>query len=217
MIVLPQKDDKGEQYLSYSQKTKWNRAKSKRDYIRSYFFKEKDTNAALSLYGDFGTKVGEAFENNDFSGFTKKEAEFLKTVPAYDEFEKEVHLHMDDFYVMCFIDSNTSCMTKLLDYKTAIIEKKRADYESDDYDQLDIYCAAIKQKYKKLPKKADVVLIQRDGNAFNGEELTLGEEFVVIPKKITMKRINEVKADINKVAEEISDHYKVFLKLMEIY
>ena len=220
-LVLPRVDKQGKSYISYSQINVWK--KSKREYIRQYFLGESGP-AALKPYGDFGTKIGEALENNDFSEFTEKEQEFLKTVTRYDEFEREISLKMDGFYVKGYIDSNTlsyetknkkkvQVVNKILDYKTGEISKRRADYESDDYIQIPIYAAAIKQDTGCLPKECSVVLIQRDGNAFAGEELTLGDEYVTIKKKVTTKVVDDVLKYVQETAEEISMLYELFLKL----
>ena len=78
---------------------------------------------------------------------------------------------------------------------------------------MDIYSAAIQQETGKLPEDVRVILIDRKGNAFKGEELTLGEEFVTIIKKVDDKRIKQVIKDVEKVAKEISEYYQLFLKL----
>ena len=220
-LILPRVDDEGRGYISYSQIKTWK--KSKRDYMRQYFFGESGPKA-LEPYSDFGSKVGEALENNDFSGFTKKEQEFLKTVTRYDQFEREVKLEMDGFYVKGFIDSNTlarktknkkqvEVVDKILDYKTGEIEKRKADYESDDYIQIPIYAAAIQQDTGSLPKECSVVLIQRNGNAFAGEELTLGDEYITIDKVVTQEVVDTVRKDVQETTEEISEYYELFLKL----
>lgn len=217
-IVLPRKDENGDYYLSYSQISTW--VKSKRDYMRQYFLGETFEGNA---YTDFGTKVGEALENNDFSEFTKEEQEFLKTVPRYDEFEREIALKFDGFYVKGFIDTNTlkgtkskQVIDKIADYKTGDILKKTDDYVSDDYIQLDIYSAAIYQETGKLPTDTCVYLIGRDGNAFRGEELKLTLEYKKVEKVVTRERVNEVMEFVQRVAQDISDHYKVYLKLKEL-
>ena len=207
-IVLPRKDKDGNYYISYSQLNTWKR--NKRDYIRQYFFGEKFEGNA---YTDFGSKVGEALEKNDFSAFDKKHHDFLKTIPRYDEFEREVRYNFDGFYLLGFIDSNTKDFKKILDYKTGNIEKKKPEYESDDYTQIHLYAGAIKQETGKLPKNGSVILIQREGNAFRGEELTIGDRYVVIDKNISLKEVKKVISDVEKIAKEISDYYKVFLKL----
>ena len=207
-LILPKSDKEGLPYLSYSQISTWKR--SKRDYMRQYFYGESFEGNA---YTDFGSSVGEALESGDFSAFTKKEAEFLKTVPRYDEFEREIKLLMKGFYVKGFIDTNTKVLDMLADYKTGSIETKATEYESDSYNQLEIYAAALKQVSGVLPTKASVFLIDRTGNAFKGEELKLGKEFITITRDITEEKIKSVLEEVQLIAEEISSYYQVFLKL----
>ena len=215
MIKLPRKDKEGKHYLSYSQISMWK--KSKRDYIREYFYGEKDTKDFLKPYGDFGSKVGEALEHNDFSGFHPHEQEFLKTIPRLEEFEREIFLQMDGFYMKGYIDTSTIPTTyveQLADYKTGEISKRTAEYESDNYIQTDIYSAALEQEFGKLPDIAKVIIIQRDGNAFKGEKLTLGDKFHIVDKPVTRERIDQVKAECQAIAEEISKYYTVYLKMI---
>lgn len=216
-LNLPKQDKSGVPYISYSQKTTW--CKNKRDYIRQYFFGETFTG---NDYTDFGSKVGEALENNDFSGFTIKEQRFLATIPRYDQFEREIKLQMDGFYVKGFIDTNTleikegkDDVKSLMDYKTGDIKTKIAEYDTDDYHQLEIYAGAIEQETGVLPTDCKVCLIDRTGNAFKGEKLKLGNEFVIIEKQITKERVNQVLSEVQETAEEIASYYEVFLKLKE--
>lgn len=231
-LILPKTDDNGDYYLSYSQLNTWKR--SKRDYIRQYFLGEKDENAGLQKYGDFGHKVGEAFENNDFSAFEEDEIKFLKTVPKYDEFEREIRLEMDGFFIKGYIDTNSKpeqsisqeiigkntivgeYIKKIADYKTGDIGKKKGDYESEDYNQVEIYAAALEQEFGIVPDEAKVFLIGRSGNAFAGETLELTKEFVTIEREITPEILKKVKDGVQKTAEEISDYYQAFLKLNKI-
>ena len=222
-LVLPRQDEDGNYYISYSQISKWKR--NKREYIRKYFFGEPDDNAALQKYGDFGHKVGEAYENNDFSAWNEEEAEFLKTLPHFDEFEREIKLKMKGFYVLGYIDTNSApemymkhsipfeCVKELADYKTGDIGKRAPEYEADDYLQVDIYAAALEQDYGKYPDKGSVVLIGRSGNAFAGEELNLTMEAKIIDRPISKKRCKVVLKQVQEIAEEISSYYEAYLKL----
>ena len=219
-LMLPKTDEEGKYYISYSQINKWKR--SKRDYIRSYFMGEKDDNKVLQIYGDFGTKVGESYENNDFSAWKDDEAEFLQSLPHLDEFERKVKLQMDGYYVLGFIDTNskpvnvasTNCyVEELVDYKTGEIDKRTPEYESDDYWQVDIYAAALHQAYGKYPDKGSVVLIGRYGNAFAGQELNLTKEAAIIDRPISKERCDSVLSQVQEIAEEISAYYKIYLKL----
>ena len=209
-LLLPRVDDAGRPYLSYSQASKWKR--NKRDYIRVYFLGEPD-NPMLAPYGDFGHLVGHSLENNDFSKFTPKEQEFMKSLPRYDLFEREIRLELDGFYVKGFIDTIKKDLSEQIDYKTGDIEKRSPEYEDDDYNQLGVYAAAIEQETGVIPKTSKVVLIGRSGNAFNGEDLKLTREVSIIEKTIDKDRVEQVKREMQSIAEDISAHYRVFLKL----
>lgn len=223
-IVLPRTDDSGNYYMSYSQIKMW--LSDRRKYIREYFLGEDSDNEGLQRYGDFGHKVGEAFENNDYSAFEPDEIEFLKTVPKFDEFEREVKLNMDGFYLKGYIDTNTKeeattqgFIRKIADYKTGDIEKKgssKVDYSSDDYLQVEIYAAALRQEFGVAPEYGAVFLIGREGNAFRGEELRLTKQFITIEREISEERLDFVEQEVQRVAEEISEYYKAFLKINKV-
>lgn len=208
-LVLPRTDDKGDFYLSYSQISTWKR--SKREYIRQYFFGERFTG---NSYTDFGSKVGEALESGDFSEFTDKEVEFLETIPRYDQFERKIRLNFEGFYVTGYIDSNKSNFKDILDYKTGDMSKA-AEYEDEKYYQLEIYSMALEQETGILPDTAKVILVERTGNAFKGEELKLGAQYDTVFKPLDAERLEYVKRDIIKVASEISNTYRQFLIMCE--
>lgn len=206
-LVLPRTDKEGKPYISYSQISKWKYPKGgKKDYIKSYFFGERFEGNA---YTDFGTLIGEALEKNDFSAFSDKEKKTLKKITRLDEFEREIKFDMGSFYVLGFIDTNDKECTTLIDYKTGSMDKVDV-YTKEDYTQLAIYAGAIEQETGKLPESAHVELIERIGNAFQGEDLALGDEVVQIPQDISKERVEAVRADVEKVAKEISDYYRVF-------
>lgn len=215
-LNLPKTDKEGVPYLSYSQISTWKR--SKRDYMRQYFFGERFEGNA---YTEFGSLVGEALENNDYKPFTKEEQTFLKELPRYEQFEREIRWELDGFFIKGYIDTNSlentkqgELVEKLADYKTGDIVSKSPEYESDNYTQLDIYAGAIEQETGTLPTDVKVVLIGRKGNAFKREKLTLNGEYAIIEKVVTPERVEQVKAECQAVAEEISSYYTTFLKLM---
>lgn len=210
MIDLPKKDKEGKSYISYSQHSKWKY--SKKDYIKAYFFGEKFEGNA---YTDFGSKIGEALEKNDFSAFNKIEIKTLNKITRLDEFEREIKLNLDGFYVLGYVDTNDKDCDILIDYKTGSLDKA-VEYEADKYDQLVIYAAAIEQETGKLPSQAHVELIERVGNAFRGEELSLGNEVIQIPQDISPERVKRAKEEVVKVANEISDYYRVYKLLNSV-
>ena len=209
-LTLPRQEDDGRYYISYSQYSKWK--DKPQDYIRSYFLGDRfDGNA----YTEFGTKVGEALENDKYKGFSKKEKKTLKKATRLDEFERRIELDFGPFFVLGFIDTNNKKGTKLIDYKTGAMDKV-AVYEADSYDQLAIYAAAMWQETGVQPKTAHVELIKRFGNPHKSEPLLVGKKVAKIEKDISPERIDKVCEDILKSAKDISYHFKVFNAMKKI-
>lgn len=208
-MILPKKDKDGVPYLSYSQISGFLYNKS--DYIKSYFLNES---IQFTTYIDFGSKVGEALEHNDFSAFDKDEQETLKKITRLDEFEREIRLDFPEygFYVKGFIDSINKKLDHIIDYKTGGVNKV-GEYEKDTYIQGQLYALGIEQHCKKLPKKVEVILIERYGNAFKGEPLKLGKEIIHIPIDISAKRLQYAKDLVIDTAHEISKYWQIFNKL----
>lgn len=199
---LPKKDKNGVGRLSYSQISLFKRSKS--EYYESYIQgKPFEGNA----YTDFGSKVGEALEHNDFSSFKKDEQETLKKVKRLDEFEREVRLNYEGFYVLGFIDSNKKDFTEIIDYKTGGL-KKEFQYSKPDYNQLCLYALSLRQETGITPVEASVEFIRRKGNAFRGQALTVGDEVISIPVDISLERLKRVYWDTLNVAKEIEQFYK---------
>jgi hypothetical protein len=86
-LDLPKKDNDGRSYLSYSQIQLFKR--DREEYYRRYILNKPFEGNA---YTDFGSKVGEALENNCFDSFNENEKETLSKCVRLDEFEKEVKL-----------------------------------------------------------------------------------------------------------------------------
>jgi hypothetical protein len=209
-IILPKTNEEGKSTFSYSQYSKWKR--SKKEYIRAYFFKEPFEGNAYTF---FGTKVGEALEVNDFVYFEKPEIETLKKVTRLDEFERKITYDLGEIDVLGFIDTNSLFDSKvkiIIDYKTGDLGKASV-YEDEDYIQIPIYAGAIEQETGVLPTQAWVELIERTGNPFRGEELKVGTSIVKIPQDVSKKNIERVKKNVLKTAKEISTYYQVFERL----
>lgn len=194
---LPKKDKDGNPYLSYSQISLF--LKNKQEYYDRYVLENPFNGNA---YTDFGSKVGEALESNYFSDFSIKEANTLKNCIRLDEFEKEVKLDFGNFYVIGFIDTNTKDYTRIIDYKTGG-KGKELQYKSDEYTQLCYYALSLRQMYGITPKKAQVNFITRDGNAFRGEKLTVGNDTLLIDVDISYERLKKVYNQTIKIAKAI--------------
>lgn len=198
---LPRKDKDGISRLSYSQISLFKRSKS--DFYESYILgKPFEGNE----YTDFGSKVGEALEHNNFDSFKPHEQETLKKVKRLDEFEREVRLNYDGFYVLGFIDTNKKDFTEIIDYKTGGL-KKEFQYTEPDYTQLCLYALSLRQETGITPSLASVEFIRRKGNAFRGQALTVGDEVISIPVDISLERLKTVYWDTLNVAKQIEKFY----------
>lgn len=206
-MELPKQDKHGVPYLSYSQLSSF--LYNKKDYIKSYFLNEP---IKFRDYIDFGSKVGNALEKNDFTKFDKTEQATLKKIKRLDEFEKEIRVDFKDFYLKGFIDTNTFKLDHFMDYKTGSLGKE-TEYIKPNYIQPHIYALGIYQMCGKMPTKAEVVLIERTGNPMRHEPLKVGKQIMHIPIDISKKRIEEAQALVIKTAEEISRYWQIFKKL----
>ena len=198
---LPKKDKNGVGRLSYSQISLFKR--DKKEYYDTYIVGKPFKGNA---YTDFGNRVGKALEHNDFCLFKKDEQDTLKKVKRLDEFERMVKLNYDGFYLVGFIDTNSSDFTKIIDYKTGGA-KKEFQYAEPDYTQLCLYALSLRQETGITPSIASVEFIRRKGNAFRGQALTVGDEVISIPVDISLERLKSVYWDTLNVAKEIEKFY----------
>ncbi len=220
MIILPKK--KNDKYtISYSQVSLWNDKKSFNlgakgyiEYIRKYFFGE--TYEDPHGWALFGCKVEDALEANNFKGFTDAEVETLKKVKTFEVFQKDMFIDFGDFTLYGIIDNCTADLSRFKDFKTAS-KASAKKYESEDYKQLSIYASAIYKETGKLPVDVSVCVIERSGNPFRGEKLSVGGSTWDIPKNITLEKVEEVDNYVLKTAEQISNCYKVFEKLNLVF
>ena len=205
---LPKKDKYGNSYLSYSQISLFKR--DKKEYYENYILGKKFEGNA---YTDFGSKVGKSLENNDFKNFTGKEKEVLKKCKRLDLFERKTILKYDGFYVMGFIDTINNDLDYLIDYKTGG-KNKEYQYLEESYTQLCLYAISLRQETGITPTKAQVNFIRRDGNAFRGEELTVGYETpLLLNIDISIQRLTQVYWDTLNTAKQIEKYYEKMYKM----
>ncbi len=204
---LPKKDKYGKSRLSYSQIKCFK--ENKNDFISRYIIGEPFVS---NEYIEFGSKVGEALETNNFNNFHVLEEDILRKVERLDEFEKFVKLDFGGFIIYGYIDSNTNDLSKIIDYKTGG-KKKEFIYSKDDYTQLCYYALALKQEYGVTPEVAQVHFIRRAGNLYRGQDLVVAQEDpIVIDIDITEERLKKVYWDTIETAKEIESFYLDYLK-----
>lgn len=206
-LELPRKDKNGNSRLSYSQIKCFK--ESKQDFINRYILDEPFVS---NEYIEFGSKVGEALETNNFNNFHELEEDILRKVERLDEFEKFVKLDFGGFIMYGYIDSNTHDLSKIIDYKTGG-KKKELIYSKEDYTQLCYYALALRQEYGVTPDIAQVHFIRRGGNLYRGQDLVVAQEDpIIIDVDITEERLKRVYWDAIETAKEIEDFYLDYLK-----
>ena len=215
-IKLPKEKD-NKPVTSYSQVSLWREKKSFNlgtkgyiEYIRKYLFGEQYPDP--HGWAAFGRKVEDALEANDFKGFTEREVTVLKKVKTLPVYQKDMHIDYGDFTLYGIIDNCTEDLSKFKDFKTAS-KNSAKKYESPDYKQLHIYASAILKQTGKLPEEVSVCVIERFGNPFKGESLSVGNDVWEIEKTIKIEDIEAVDNYVLSVVAEISNCYKVFEKL----
>ena len=199
---LPKKDIHGNNYLSYSQIATFKR--SKEDYYNQYILKVPFEG---NEYTDFGSKVGESIEFNNYDKFKIKEQKILKSVTRLDLFERKTILNYEGFYVMGFIDTCKKDFSEIIDYKTGG-KGKDIQYHNENYIQLQLYALSLRQETGITPLNASVQFITRGGNAFKGESLYVKDEPIKnIPIDLSMERLKYVYWSTLSTAQQINKFY----------
>jgi hypothetical protein len=227
MIILPTTDAQGKPRVSYSQVSSWNKKDSfnspsindkitkvsgKEGYILDKFLKYQFPQTAMDAFAPFGQKVEDAICTQDFKGFYANEIETLKKITPIGVFQKEFTIDFGDFVLLGFKDDCDEEEKHLRDYKTASASSV-LQYQENDYYQLDIYALDTLKSKGYIPDLLEVVAIERLGNPFRNEELTVGDTIWVIERETSLQRLQEVEEYIRRTVNEISETYKLFLEL----
>lgn len=219
-MILPKQDPQGVPFVSYTQISLWNEAKGyntgmagKHEFIRSYFLGEKYPDRGG--FGEFGEDV-EAYitKRERADKFTPQELTLLEGIKPLGNFQKEIRIPFDGFYLKGYIDDTSDDGSIIRDYKTAS-EKSKEKYGKDDYWQLDVYALDYYTRTGQLPNKLELYIIERLGNGFKGgrSAMSVGERKWHVLRQTSIERLDKLKASIASTAEEISAYYQVFLKL----
>lgn len=215
---------KGKPKLSYSQYTSYKDPEYQPDYYVQYFSGAK---LPSGEFADFGSACGEFIEayaqgeikqgllSEEDMEILKKEIEYLPNCV----YEDEVGLDLGGFVIEGYIDRthytlNDEKEIDITDFKTLNIEKKSAFYASEEYGQTTLYCRHKEDEGFKI-RSSQVVGLGRKGSSLSGKgnfKMRLSGEVVVIPTPYTRERSEKVLDDIRKVAKEIAEDYRVFLK-----
>jgi hypothetical protein len=243
-IILPRQDKDGNYYVSYSQLSSFNavsgfntKLPGKLEYIQSYFFGERWPDAGWAEFGSDAENYvcyrdrpdlvveldkelkakGERTITESIESFSLPERKVLDTIEPLGTFQKELRIWLfPNVYVLGYIDDATEDFMYLRDYKTGSAARK-ADYSGKNYKQLDIYSIWVMQEYKVLPKKLEVVLIERKGNCMNmvnaRNVLTVGSNVWYIERPVIEENLYVLKDWMKKQVLEIAEYYKIFKKV----
>jgi hypothetical protein len=213
---------KGKYKISYSQYTSYKDLLYQNDYYVQYF---SGINLGGNVFSDFGGYCGTTIEaialgNKIETPLSESDLEILANKIEYPEncvYEDEICVDFGDFVGEGYIDRawyRGDKGVEILDFKTLNIEKKAAYYASDEYQQTALYCYAKEQLgYEIL--NSSVCGLGRKGTSFEGKGnflIRLSGEIVHIPTPYSKERAEKVLADMRKVAEQISDDFKIFEK-----
>jgi hypothetical protein len=202
-IDLPKKDSRGVSRTSYSEIACF--LKSKKEYYKRYILNEKFIG---NWYTRFGSKVGNAIEKDDYSLFTLKEQEVLKKCVRLDSFERRINIDFGGFYLKGFIDTISNDFETIIDYKTGSTGKE-SKYESLNYTQLHYYSLGIYQETGILPRNGYVNYINRKGNAFKGEKLTVDlVDPVLVKVDLSIESLQETYHNLLNIVNDMSEFYK---------
>lgn len=221
-LILPRKDSDGNYYISYSQVMSFLDNKSfnlgiegKLEYIRSYFFEESFPDAG---WAQFGLEVEDYICSRQGSeNFTNEEINLLNEVVPLGNFQREIKIPLfENVYVKGFIDDANNDLSWIRDYKTAS-KTSAKKYYKPEYVQLLVYAEGVKQITGSYPKKIEVCIIERNGNCFgktNGRGLlSVGNEVWYHDIELDIQKIKNTIEIFKSVVIEISEIYKLFLKL----
>jgi len=202
----------GKYYISYSTLSSWE------DY-RGDFIKQKLAGITLpdSVYAKFGNWVGESVEHGvvqeNSYGFTGGENINLIERSPNDNYERMILINMGEYVVIGFIDILTEVgdfLVNSLDIKTGG-KGKEDQYMKPEYIQTTLYNKALEDEGYTI-NKTGVWFCRRDGSHVK-PPLNLTKEQFYIPLEYNEERVKYALDKTDRVVREISEYYKVFLKV----
>lgn len=208
--------------ISYSQYSSWNDPLYRNQYILGYILGIPQPG---NIFSDFGGHCGVFLETGGKECHPDLTEETITTLnkvvrPANAEFEKETVIVRDTpygkyscqgFIDMCFETSTNK--VQVVDFKTGNPDSKIEYYGSDKYQQTTLYAYYLDTVEGKEIEYSGVTLLCRKGNGRGVHVLRLPGQIEQIPTPYSRKRAEDFLEKLDKTAKEISDLYKVYLKV----
>lgn len=219
----------GKPKLSYSQITSWLDDTYKYDYVKQYFAKIVIPSGIFAQAGtDFGTMVewiGNGCPPDDKPEILILNEQDLRKVindnvtfkqgSVYEDF---IVLDCGDFVIEGYADrsvyyeNNGKKMVDILDYKTGNLSKS-SKYSSPKYMQTRLYAYQKELEGYEIGD-CSVEMYGRKGNGSDRSPLKLTGDILNIPTPYVRKDVEKwLKSVAGNVAKDISDSYKVYLKI----
>jgi hypothetical protein len=203
--------------LSYSQYSSWSDPLYKNQYILGYMFGIRDEGNVWSF---FGGQCGEYIESGgEIVGdmLLPVTIKTLNTVPRPENalYEYETIIPREGYVLQGFLDQcfDNKLGTTVLDFKTGNKKSKVEYYGSDKYQQTTTYSYYLDKYENKKIHYSGVTLMHRSGNGFSQHPIRLDGEIIDIPTPYSRERAEKFLLEVDRTAKEISDMYKVFLKV----
>lgn len=213
---------KGKPKLSYSQYSSYKDPEYQDQYYLQYF---SGIELSSGEFAEFGSSVGQYIEDiankveKPRKGFLSEEdcQVILNKVDFPDNciYEDEVVVDFGTFVCEGYIDraKYDQKTVEIRDYKSLNLSKPEK-YESEDYGQTTLY-SLQKERLGYEVINSEVFGLGRKGNSLEGVgnfKMRLSGETKIIPTPYSKERANKVLEDITKVAKQISEEYKIYLK-----
>ena len=217
----------GRPKLSYSAYNSFKEPAYKGEFFGVYFLGAPRTG---TIFTEYGSAVGAYQETGEPQEYlSQSDKDILDTKigrPKGAIYEKELIIDRGEYIIQCFVDRilEVDGGLEVIDFKTGAIDKKKADYESPEYQQTTLYSYGLSQLGYKI-KYSGVKLADRKGNTLDTNAfskkgdplwLRLTGEVIDIPTPYSEERAKKFLESFDKTAKEIEEYYKVYLKYFKI-
>lgn len=218
---VPEKFKKfiGRPALSYSSYTAFTEEGYRGEWLGNKFLNTPREDTIFTL---FGSSVGSYQETGlEQLYLTKFDMQVLdKENPANPkaEYEREIVIDRGSYILYGFIDRVLGVkegIIELDDFKTGSIEKKKKDYESEDYNQTTMYSYALEEEGFKI-KSSRVILFDRKGNTLqegNKNVLRLTGDIEYIETPYSRERAEKFLIKVDETAKKIEEYFTVYNKI----
>lgn len=214
---------KGKPKLSYSQYTSYKDPEYQNQYYLQYFL---GVELPSGEFAEFGSSCGEYIEDSANNIVQRKgclseeDISVLDAIIDYPDgcvYEDEIIVDFGDFVSEGYSDRTwyrNDTDVEIRDYKSLNLDKKADFYASEEYGQTTLYCYQ-KEREGYTIVNSEVFGLGRKGSSLLGTgnfKMRLSGDYKIIPTPYSKERAEKVIDDMRKVANQISDDYKIFIR-----